>query len=88
MGICISTMNQKGGVAKTTTVMNLGWALITKKKKVLMIDFDPQGSLTIAMDLDPELTKHTIYDVLNGLDIQKSMQQTGSISTSFLLTST
>jgi chromosome partitioning protein len=76
-GITIAIFNQKGGIGKTTSVMNLGWALITKKKKVLMIDFDPQGSLTIAMDLDPELTKHTIYDVLSGLDIQKSMATDG-----------
>jgi chromosome partitioning protein len=42
--LVISLINQKGGVGKTTSTMNLGWALITKKKKVLMIDFDPQGS--------------------------------------------
>jgi chromosome partitioning protein len=71
--LIISITNQKGGIGKTTSTMNLGWALITKKKKTLMIDFDPQHSLTIAMDLDPELTKHTIYDVLNGLDIKKAM---------------
>ncbi len=69
----ISIVNQKGGIGKTTTVMNLGWALISKKKKVLMIDLDPQSSLTVCMDLEPELTKHTIYDVLQGLDIKKAM---------------
>jgi chromosome partitioning protein len=69
----ISTMNQKGGIGKTTTVYNLGWSLISKKKKVLMIDFDPQHSLTISMDLEPDLTKNTIYDVLSGLDITKAM---------------
>ena len=69
----ISIFNQKGGIGKTTTVMNLGWALISKKKKVLMIDLDPQSSLTVCMDLEPELTKHTIYDVLQGLDIKKAM---------------
>jgi chromosome partitioning protein len=73
MGICISLMNQKGGVGKTTSTMNLGWALISKKKKTLMIDLDPQNSLTISMDLESDLTKHTIYDVLNGLDIKKAM---------------
>jgi chromosome partitioning protein len=69
----LGIMNQKGGVGKTTSTMNLGWGLITKKKKVLMIDFDPQNSLTIAMDLAQELTQNTIYDVLNGLDIKKAM---------------
>jgi chromosome partitioning protein len=73
MGKVISIINQKGGVGKTTTTMNLGWALINKGKKVLMIDFDPQSSLTISMDLDPELQKNTIYKVLNGLDIYKAM---------------
>jgi chromosome partitioning protein len=53
--------------------MNLGWALISKKKKVLMIDLDPQSSLTVCMDLEPELTKHTIYGVLQGLDVKKAM---------------
>jgi chromosome partitioning protein len=38
-----------------------------------MIDLDPQSSLTVCMDLEPELTKHTIYDVLQGLDIKKAM---------------
>jgi len=71
--LIISVVNQKGGIGKTTTVMNLGWALISKKKKVLMIDLDPQSSLTVCMDLEPELTKHTIYDVLQGLDIKKAM---------------
>lgn len=69
----ISIFNQKGGIGKTTTTMNLGWALISKKKTVLMIDFDPQGSLTISMDLEPELTRHTIYDVLQGYDILRAM---------------
>lgn len=69
----ISCFNQKGGIGKTTTVMNLGWALINKGKKVLMIDFDPQASLTISMDLESELTRITIYDVLQGEDIKKSM---------------
>jgi chromosome partitioning protein len=69
----ISIFNQKGGIGKTTTVYNLGWSLISKKKKVLMIDFDPQHSLTISMDLGPDLTKNTIYDVLNGLDVKKAM---------------
>jgi chromosome partitioning protein len=72
-GTTIALFNQKGGIGKTTSTMNIGWALISKKKKVLMIDFDPQNSLTIAMDLAQELTQNTIYDVLNGLDIKKAM---------------
>jgi chromosome partitioning protein len=69
----ISVMNQKGGVAKTTSTINLGWSLISKKKKVLMLDFDPQGHLSKAMQIKPEVIKYTIYDVLQGTDIYKAM---------------
>jgi chromosome partitioning protein len=71
--LVISVINQKGGVAKTTTVLNLGWAFINSGKKVLMIDFDPQASLTISMDMEPKLMKNTMYDVLHGADILKAM---------------
>jgi chromosome partitioning protein len=73
MGNCIAIINQKGGVGKTTTVLNLGWAFINSGKKVLMIDFDPQSSLTISMDMEPKLMKTTMYDVLHGADILKAM---------------
>lgn len=73
MGKVISVFNQKGGIGKTTTVMNLGWALISKQKKVLMVDYDPQSSLTISMDLEPKLMENTIYDVLKGEEPQKAM---------------
>jgi chromosome partitioning protein len=72
-GITIAIFNQKGGVAKTTSTINLGWALISKKKKVLMLDFDPQGHLSKAMQIKPEVIKYTIYDVLQGVDIHKAM---------------
>jgi chromosome partitioning protein len=73
MSSIISLFNQKGGVAKTTSTINLGWSLISKKKKVLMIDFDPQGHLSKAMQIQPETIKATMYDVLNGVDIYKAM---------------
>jgi chromosome partitioning protein len=73
MGSIISLFNQKGGVAKTTSTINLGWSLISKKKKVLMLDFDPQGHLSKAMQIKPEVIKYTIYDVLQGTDIYKAM---------------
>lgn len=69
MGKVISIFNQKGGIGKTTTTQNLGWALINKGHKVLMIDFDPQSSLTISMHLEPKLMKTTIYDVLLGEEV-------------------
>jgi chromosome partitioning protein len=71
MAKTIAIFNQKGGVSKTTTTINLGWALISKKKKVLMLDFDPQGHLSKAMQI--ENIKYTIYDVLHGLDVKKAM---------------
>jgi chromosome partitioning protein len=73
MGKTLAIFNQKGGVAKTTTTINLGWALISKKQKVLMIDFDPQGHLSKAMQIEPELIKYTAYDVLHGINIKSAL---------------
>jgi len=71
--VIISLFNQKGGVSKTTSTINLGWALISKRKKVLMIDLDPQGHLSKAMQIKSEIIKYTIYDVFQGIDIYKAM---------------
>jgi chromosome partitioning protein len=62
----ISIANQKGGVSKTTTALNLGVALNELGYSVLLIDMDPQGSLTLSMGIEPAYLEQTIYDVLIG----------------------
>ena len=56
--------NQKGGVAKTTSTVNLGAALAERGKRVLLIDLDPQSNLTMSQGFDPEKLERSMFDVL------------------------
>ena len=64
MGRVISFANQKGGVAKTTTTLNLGVALSEQGLKVLLVDLDPQGNLTMSQGLNPDAIERSMFDVL------------------------
>src|SRR3989338_10115802 len=74
----ISVCNQKGGVGKTTTVVNLGYYLAHKGKNVLIIDLDPQANATSGLGIDKSKIEKSIYDILiNNLKPSEVMQEAG-----------
>jgi chromosome partitioning protein len=76
MGRVISFANQKGGVAKTTTTLNLGVALSEQGLKVLLVDLDPQGNLTMSQGLNPDTIERSMFDVLvHRLPIEEVIHQ-------------
>jgi chromosome partitioning protein len=84
----ITLFNQSGGVGKSTLTMNLGYALARKKHKVLLIDLDPQASLTTFMGLEPTELNKTLYDAILGeepLPITPNLHQMDLVPTNINL---
>lgn len=77
MGKVISIFNQKGGVGKTTTNVNLSACLGTLGQKILVLDLDPQGNTTSGYGIDKNYVDYTIYDVLiDNFDIKRAIIKT------------
>ncbi len=77
MGKIIAVVNQKGGVGKTTTAVNLTAALTEAGKKVLLCDFDPQANATSGLGVEKRKVNHSVYDVIiDGVDPEEALVQT------------
>ncbi|WP_129668171.1 ParA family protein [Phytoactinopolyspora endophytica] len=74
----VAMCNQKGGVGKTTSTINLGAALADYGRQVLLVDFDPQGALSVGLGLNPHDLETSIYSVLmdNTLNVEEILQKT------------
>lgn len=79
MTVTIAAISGKGGTGKTTTVINLGSALVERSRKVLAVDMDPQSNLTSGVGFDPYQLESTVFQVLTG----ETMNGTGILKSNF-----
>jgi len=70
MGLIISIVNQKGGVGKTTTAVNLSSSIAAAEKKCLLVDSDPQGNATTCFGVNPSSLEPSLYDIISGENIE------------------
>lgn len=87
MGKIIAVVNQKGGVAKTTTAINLADGLYRRKRKVLLVDLDPQGNATSGLGVDREKTDKNLYDLFQNATYDDAALQVVKEKGLFLLPS-